>query len=217
MLHAIQENKGRPLSIRAFAEAAETSPRRIRRLIRQGRLRTLENQAGEVRIPETELERLSKWKDRRRLSHSMEMTAVSMEIEPSRTTLRAVRRDDPIAETYAMQIPLPRHEAAMMRIGYLESELAVCKRLLEEGKDRETLLRDNVEEEQERSHLAETRLEEIQDKLVVTEFKLEEMRSQVIESSFQAVKLQEEVKELRDRLMSSWFSRVIEVWRLKKS
>lgn len=205
------------MSIRAFAEAAETSPRRIRRLIRQGRLRTLENQAGEVRIPETELERLSKWKDRRRLSHSMEMTAVSMEIEPSRTTLRAVKRDDPIAETYAMQIPLPRHEAAMMRIGYLESELAVCKRMLEEGKDRETLLRDNVVEEQERSHLAETRLEEIQDKLVMTEFKLEEMRSQVIESSFQAVKLQEEVKELRDRLMSSWFSRALEVWRMKKS
>lgn len=217
MLHAIQETKGRPMSIRAFAEAAETSPRRIRRLIRQGRLRTLENQAGEVRIPETELERLSKWKDRRRLSHSMEMTAVSMEIEPSRTTLRAVKRDDPIAETYAMQIPLPRHEAAMMRIGYLESELAVCKRMLEEGKDRETLLRDNVDEEQERSHLAETRLEEIQDKLVVTEFKLEEMRSQVIESSFQAVKLQEEVKELRERLMSSWFSRALEVWRMKKS
>jgi hypothetical protein len=224
MLHAIQETKGRPLSIRAFAEAAETSPRRIRRLIRQGRLRTLENQAGEVRIPETELDRLSKWKDRRRLSHSMEMTAVSMErsavsmeMEPSRTTLRAVRRDDPIAETYAMQIPLPRHEAAMMRIGYLESELAVCRRMLEEGKDRETLLRDNVLEEQDRSHLAETRLEEIQDKLVMTEFKLEEMRSQVIESSFQAVKLQEEVKELRDRLMSSWFSRALEVWRMKKS
>lgn len=205
------------MSIRAFAEAAETSPRRIRRLIRQGRLRTIENQAGEVRIPETELERLSKWKDRRRLSHSMEMTAVSMEIEPSRTTLRAVKRDDPIAETYAMQIPLPRHEAAMMRIGYLESELAVCKRLLEEGKDREVLLRDNVLEGEERSHLAETRLEEIQDKLVMTEFKLEEMRSQVIESSFQAVKLQEEVKELRDRLMSSWFSRALEVWRMKKS
>lgn len=217
MLHAIQEKQGRPLSIRAFAEAAETSPRRIRRLIRQGRLRTIENQAGEVRIPETELERLSKWKDRRRLSQSMELTAISMEMEPSRTILRAVKKDDPIAETYAMQIPLSRHEAAMMRIGYLESELAVCKRMLEEGKDRETLLRDNVTEEQERSHLAETRLEDIQDKLIQTEFKLEEMRSQVIESSFQAVKLQEEVKELRDRLMSSWFSRVIEVWRIKKS
>src|SRR5947208_2445782 len=35
----------RPLSVRAFAEAAETSPRRIRRLIRQGRLLTVENQA----------------------------------------------------------------------------------------------------------------------------------------------------------------------------
>ncbi len=204
------------MSIRAFAEAAETSPRRIRRLIRQGRLRTIENQAGEVRIPETELERLSKWKDRRRLSQSMEIKAISMEFEPSRTGLRVVK-DDPIQETYAMQIPLSRHEAAMMRIGYLESELAVCHRMLEEGKDRETLLRDNVREELERAELAETRLEDIQDKLIQTEFKLEEMRSQVIESSFQAVKLQEEVKELRERLMASWFSRVVEAWRVKRS
>ncbi|MBS2039382.1 hypothetical protein JST97_30635 [bacterium] len=215
MLSVLQETKGRPMSIRAFAEAAETSPRRIRRLIRQGRLRTIENQAGEVRIPETELERLSRWKDRRRLSQSMELKAISMEFEPSRTTLRAVK-DDPIQETYAMQIPLSRHEAAMMRIGYLESELAVCHRMLEEGKDREVLLRDNVAEELERAELAETRLEEMQDKLIQTEFKLEEMRSQVIESSFQAVKLQEEVKELRERLMSSWFSRMLEVWRTKK-
>ena len=53
--------------------------------------------------------------------------------------------------------------------------------------------------------------------MIQTEFKLEEMRSQVIESSFQAVKLQEEVKELRDRLMASWFSRVVEAWRVKRS
>lgn len=216
MLHILQEKQGRPMSIRAFAEAAETSPRRIRRLIRQGRLRTIENQAGECRIPETELERLSKWKDRSRIRQSMEIMAQSMEMEPSRTHLRAVK-DDPIAETYAMQIPLSRHEAAMMRIGYLESELAVCKRMLEEGKDREMLLRDHVTEGEERSLLAETRLEEIQDKLVETEFKLEEMRSQVIESSFQAVQLQDEVKALRERLMASWFSRVLEVWRTKKS
>lgn len=212
MLQAVQEQQGRPLSIRAFAEAAETSPRRIRRLIRQGRLRTIENQAGEVRIPETELTRLASWRTRRSLRHSMEVQAVSMEIEASHSGLRAVR-DDAIAETYAMQIPLPRHEAAMMRVGYLESELAVCHRLLEEGKEREELLREDVAQERERAELAETRLEEIQDKLVETEFKLEEMRAQVIESSFCAVQLQDEVKALRDRLMSSWWSRFLEVWR----
>lgn len=214
MLSAVQENQGRPMSIRAFAEAAETSPRRIRRLIRQGRLRTVENQAGEVRVPEGELERMTLWRDRRSLKHSMEVTAVSMEMEPSRT-LKAVR-DDAIAETYAMQIPLARHEAAMMRVGFLESELAVCHRLLEEGKEKETLLKRDYLEEKQRAELAETRLEEIQDKLVETEFRLEEMRAQVIESSFQAVKLQEEVKELRDRLMSSWWSRMLEAWRTRQ-
>jgi superfamily II RNA helicase len=212
MLHAVQDQPGRPMSIRAFAEAAETSPRRIRRLIRQGRLRTIENQAGEVRVPETELERLMSWKGRRSLRHSMEVAAVSMEMEPSRGNLRAVK-DDPIQETYAMQVPLSRHEAAMMRVGYLESELAVCHRLLQEGKEREIQLKDDYNEQKERTELAETRLEEIQDKLVETEFKLEEMRAQVIESSFQAVHLQEEVKALRERLMSSWWSRFLEAWR----
>lgn len=212
MLQAVQENQGRPLSIRAFAEAAETSPRRIRRLIRQGRLRTVENQAGEVRIPESELARVNNWKTRRSLRHSMEVAAVSLEMEPSHSNLRAVR-DEAIAETYAMQIPLARHEAAMMRIGYLESELAVCHRLLEESKQREELLRENCLEQEQRAELAESRLEEIQDKLVETEFKLEEMRAQVIESSFQAVQLQDEVKSLRERLMSSWWSRLLEVWR----
>lgn len=203
------------MSIRAFAEAAETSPRRIRRLIRQGRLRTIENQAGEVRVPETELERLSKWKDRRCLKQSMEVTAISVEMEASQLVMKPAK-DEAIAETYAMQIPLSRHEAAMMRIGYLESELAGNHRLMEEARDREMLLREEMEEQRERAELAETRLEEVQDKLVETEFKLEEMRAQVIESSFQAVQLQEEVKVLRERLMSSWFSRVLEVWRTKR-
>jgi len=212
MLNAVQDTQGRPLSIRAFAEAAETSPRRIRRLIRQGRLRTIENQAGEVRVPETELARLAQWKDRRSLRHSMEVTAVSMEIEPSRNGLRVVK-DDPIAEAYAMQIPLARHEAAMMRIGYLEAEIAGNHQLMEEFKDREMLLKEEIHQEKERAELAETRLEEIQDKLVETEFKLEEMRAQVIESSFVAVQLQEEVKSLRERLMASWWSRLLEAWR----
>jgi len=212
MLQAIQETQGRPMSIRAFAEAAETSPRRVRRLIRQGRLRTVENQAGEVRIPESELKRMIEWRDRRTLRHSMEAVAVS--IEASRSDLRAVK-DDPIAETYAMQVPLARHEAAMMRVGYLESELAKLHRLLEEAKEQEEALRKEILEQVERSELAETRLEEIQDHLVETEFKLEEMRAQVIDSSFQAVQLQEEVSELRNRLMSSWWSRLLEAWRLK--
>ena len=210
MLQAVQEQQGRPLSIRAFAEASETSPRRIRRLIRQGRLRTIENHAGEVRLPESELTRLGSWKTRRALRQSMEVS-----IETSYGGLPAVR-DDAVAETYAMQIPLSRHEAAMMRVGYLESELAVCKRLLEEGREREDLLREEFNGERERAELAETRLEETQDKLVETELRLEEMRAQVIESSFQAVQLQEEVKGLRERLMTPWWSRALEILRSKK-
>lgn len=209
---------GRPLSIRAFSEAAETSPRRVRRLIRQGRLRVVENGGGEVRIPQAELDRMMHWRERRTLRRSMELSLASMEAYSERPTLSqnaVVSPTAPAEENYGA-IPLPRHEAAMMRVGYLESELASTRRMLAEGKEREEIYRGDVELEKGRALLAESRLEEIQDKLVETEFKLEEMRSQVIESSFVAVGLQEEVKELRNRLMSSWFSRLLEGLRGRK-
>ena len=200
---------GRPLTVRAFAEAADTTPRRIRRLIRQGRLVTTENQAGEVRIPEGELKRVLAWKERRALNRSMEMSrsmemAVSVEMDAV-----ATKRDDPIRETYSMQIPLQRHEAAMMRLGYLEAELATCKKVLVETSAREEQNRARAEKLDEELRSLKLRNSE-------TENRLEEMRSQTIDSTFRAIELQDEMKQLKERLNSSWWSRFLEALRVSK-
>lgn len=196
---------GRPLTVRSFAEAADTSPRRIRRLIRQGRLSTTENQAGEVRIPERELERVLAWKERKALSRSMEM-AVSVEMDAVSST---PRRDDAVQDTYAMQVPLARHEAAMMRLGYLESELASTKKMLTDNAQKEEIFRQRAEKAEEELMSLKLRTQE-------TENRLEEMRTQTIDSTFRAIELQDEVKALKERLNSSWWSRFLEAFRASK-
>lgn len=202
----LEENctaSGRPLSVRAFAEAAETSPRRIRRLIRQGRLQTIENQAGEVRIPEGELDRLQTWQESRLHHNSMELSAVSVEWEP-----RPAGNEEALKEAYAMQIPLQRHEAAMMRLGYLESELANTRLRLEETVQREAQFKLRAEtSEQELSRLKIASYE--------CEQKLEDMRTQVIDSTFRAVELQNQLKTTQQTLNTPWWQRAVDSLRKK--
>ncbi len=197
---SIRSDAGRPLTIRAFAEAADTSPRRIRRLIRQGRLTTTENQAGEIRVPEAQLEKVLAWRERRALSQSMEMPAVSMEIE--RTPLR----EQPHREAYTMQVPLERHEAAMMRLGYLESELATCKQQLHEASMREL-------ETREKSLAMSAEVDSLKGATEQVIKQLEEVRSQNVDSTFRTLELQDEVKSLRSRLNLGWWGRFLEALR----
>jgi len=187
------------MSIRSFAEASETSPRRIRRLIRAGRLRTVENQAGELRIPESELERVRKWKESRQLKQSMELV-------PS-GTFTAVRTSfegpSPVSvETNALQVSLVRHEAALMRLGYLESEVAHSHRQLQEVMDR-------ASEFQERAEIAEQDAISATVRAVEAEHKVEELRTELIESTFRSVQLQEEITRLQDQLATPWWKRAL--------
>ncbi|MCA9791106.1 MAG: hypothetical protein KC910_04895 [Candidatus Eremiobacteraeota bacterium] len=187
-----QSQAGRPLSIRAFADLAGTNPRRIRRLIRQGRLRTVINQAGETRIPEKELERLEQEKLSRALRQSMEMQAVpttEIEVEEESQALSG-----PI-------VPLQRHEAAMVRLGYLESELGTTRKLLQDSTTREVDLKKRAEEAEQDAISATVRA-------VEAEHNLEEMRAQVIDSTFRAMELEQEVGKLRERLMEPWWRRI---------
>jgi hypothetical protein len=190
---------GRPLSVRAFALAADTSPRRIRRLIRQGRIETTENQAGEIRIAESELGRLQTWREarmhRRSLESSMELSVVSMELEP-----RIAKREAP---AYEMQVPLSRHEATMMRLGYVEAELSELRTRLHDREGRE-------QDYLERAVKAEQEVLCAQAKTREADARLDEMRSQVIDCTFKAVELQDEVVRLQDKLMASWWSRLLE-------
>lgn len=192
-----EEQKGhssRPLSIRAFADLAETSPRRIRRLIRQGRLRTTQNSTGEVRIPESELSRLEDEKQNRLLKQSMELVPVenSLEIQV-----------DSEGEYHGngLVVSLQRHEAAMVRLGYIESELAATRRLLQEASQRQQDLQDRTEDAEQDAVAATVRA-------VEAETALEEMRSQVIDSTFKAMELEKQVETLRAEAGKPWWKKI---------
>lgn len=191
-----EEQKGRssrPLSIRAFADLAETSPRRIRRLIRQGRLRTTTNSGGETRIPESELSRLEGEKQSRLLKQSMELAPIntSLEISP----------DDDGEFSNGAVVTLQRHEAAMVRLGYIESELACSRKLLAEAAERQLELETRTEEAEQDAVAATVRA-------VEAETALEDMRSQVIDSTFKAMELQKEMEELRIQAQMPWWKKL---------
>ncbi|CAM9905764.1 unnamed protein product, partial [Phaeothamnion confervicola] len=101
-----------------------------------------------------------------------------------------------------MQVPLARHEAAMMRLGYLESELASTKKMLTDNAQKEEIFRQRAEKAEEELMSLKLRTQE-------TENRLEEMRTQTIDSTFRAIELQDEVKALKERLNSSWWSRFL--------
>ena len=192
-----EEQKGRssrPLSIRAFADLAETSPRRIRRLVRQGRLRTTTNSAGETRIPEGELSRLEDEKQSRILKQSMELQPINQSLEIS------LDDDDNYHGNTAI-VSLQRHEAAMVRLGYIESELAASRRMLQEAAQRQNDLESRAEEAEQDAVSATVRA-------VEAESALEEMRSQVIDSTFKAMELQREVEDLRNEVQKPWWKKV---------
>ncbi len=191
-----EENLGRssrPLSIRAFADLAETSPRRIRRLIRQGRLRTTTNSAGETRIPESELARLEDEKRNRELKQSMELAPINASLE--------LEEDEFSGEHHGAIVSIQRHEAAMVRLGFLESELAATRRLLSESAHAQSDLQERTMEAEQDAVSATVRA-------VEAENALEDMRSQVIDSTFRAMELEQELGELRQELQKPWWQKL---------
>lgn len=186
----------RPLSIRAFADLAETSPRRVRRLIRQGRLRTTTNSAGETRIPESELSRMAAEKQNRMLKQSMELAPVhnSMEVFDEDDDDEGYRGSGAI-------VSIARHEAAMVRLGFMESELAATRKLLTEQAQRNFELEDRAQEAEQDAVAATVRA-------VEAEHALEEMRTQVIDSTFKAMELQRELDELHQELRAPWWRKL---------
>lgn len=193
----LDENQGRssrPLSIRAFADLAETSPRRIRRLIRQGRLRTTTNSAGETRIPESEVERLEDEKQNRLLKQSMEL-------QPIHSSMEISLDDEGDYSGSGAIVSLQRHEAAMVRLGYIESELAASRRMLQENAQRQEELEIRADEAEQDAVAATIRA-------VEAESALEDMRSQVIDSTFKAMELEQRVEELTAETQKPWWKKV---------
>ena len=191
----------RPLSIRAFSDLAETSPRRVRRLIRQGRLQTVTNSAGETRIPESELSRMEGEKQNRMLKQSMELAPLHTSME------LGYDDDDDDDDDYAGSnrgaalVSIQRHEAAMVRLGFMESELAATRRLLAEHAQR-------AGEAEERAADAEQDAVSATVRAVEAEHALEEMRTQVIDSTFRAMELQRELDDLTADLRAPWWKKL---------
>lgn len=189
----------RPLSIRAFSDLAETSPRRVRRLIRQGRLQTVVNSAGETRIPESELSRMEGEKQNRMLKQSMELAPIHTSME------LGYDDDDDDDEGYSgagtALVSIQRHEAAMVRLGFMESELAATRRLLSEQATRASDLEERAADAEQDAVAATVRA-------VEAEHALEEMRTQVIDSTFRAMELQRELDELTADLRAPWWKKL---------
>lgn len=154
------------------------------------------NSAGETRIPESELSRLEGEKQNRLLK-------ASMELQPINTSMEFHGEDDDDEDYHPRGaiVSLQRHEAAMVRLGYIESELAASRRMLQEAANRQEDLQCRAEEAEQDAVAATVRA-------VEAETALEEMRSQVIDSTFKAMELQKEVEELRTELQTPWWKKV---------
>lgn len=177
--NALPATSERQYTISQFAEEAGTSTRRIRRMIQQGRLRTWVTPNGETRIPEGELKRLERRRER----------------QPVRLALAPIEGTE-VAK--ARLVPLKRHEAAMVRLGIVQTELALLKQTHQELAEREANLRCRVDSAEEEAVEATVRA-------VEAEAALEELRAQVVESTLKAMEAQAELKSYQNK---SWWAKL---------
>lgn len=171
--NALPAASERQYTITQFAEEAGTSTRRVRRMIQQGRLRTWITPNGETRIPEGELKRLERRRER----------------QPARLALAPIE-DVELAK--GRLVPLRRHEAAMVRLGMLEGELKLLKDAHQELAEQEANLRCRVDAAEEEAVEATVRA-------VEAEAAIEELRAQVVESTLKAMEAQAELKNYRNK------------------
>lgn len=145
----------RLLSASEFAAAIGKTERQVYRYIQKGRLQALtpeETGLPGVRIPEAELERfLSRFGPpsggwvRPRVGQAVvgpDGYEESAEDYGSVETEAAA----PPAAASPLLVPLERHEAAVMRLGYLESQLEQSRKMLTDGSQQESDLRTRLEQ-----------------------------------------------------------------------
>ena len=169
----------RLLSASEFAAAIGKTERQVYRYIQKGRLQALspeETGLPGVRIPEAELERFlgrfgpptSPWarvvvgapgEVRPRVGPPGGGPEAYDSFEDSAEDYPSAEAEAPAAAPGPLVVPLERHEAAVMRLGYLESQLEQSRRMLTDGTQQESDLRRRLEEleaalkEQERESL----------------------------------------------------------------
>ncbi len=149
----------RLLSASEFAAAIGKTERQVYRYIQKGRLQALppeETGLPGVRIPEAELERfLSRFGPpsggwvRPRVGTAGSPRESRDSFEESLEEEACVLGAPAPAPAPVLTVPLDRHEAAVMRLGYLESQLEQSRRMLSEGTVSESDLRARLEELEE--------------------------------------------------------------------
>lgn len=126
-----ESNSPALLTIAEFAMAIGKTERQVYRYINQGRLLAVPpEQSGlaGIRIPRQELERfLSIRKPRIQMVMSdTELSDVSDVSDPAHMV-------GPVGELAVQQVPLDRHEAALLRLGAVEKELEMTRKMLTDG------------------------------------------------------------------------------------
>lgn len=167
----------RLLTVAEFAREIGKTERQVYRYVKSGRVHSLSpeetGQAG-VRFASSEVERFladnssasGGWRVR---SASAGVGSSFESFEDSAEGLSASAADLDSSDEYEgraapmpeipLTVPLERHEAAVMRLGYLQSQYEQSQRLLTEGSDRVNQLNDKIA-------ALQSRLEQIQEKAV---------------------------------------------------
>lgn len=160
-------------TIADFARAIGKTERQVYRYIHQGRIEVIppeKSGLSGIRIPRAELDKLqNKYKPSIQIVMSDNPSAVSdMESDTASVTPR--------------QVPLERHEAALLRLGALEKELDMTRKMLTDGGAEVSDLKSKVQTLQLEMAKSEARLE-MQDKYrQESEKKAEELAIQLAEA-----------------------------------
>jgi len=148
----------RLLSASEFAAAIGKTERQVYRYIQKGRLQALppeETGLPGVRIPEGELERFLARFGPPSGGWVRPRVGPAGGNGPSRDSIEESLEEEigsalpPAPAPLPLTVPLDRHEAAVMRLGYLESQLEQSRRMLSEGNVQELDLRGRLEELEE--------------------------------------------------------------------
>ncbi len=192
----------RLLSASEFAAAIGKTERQVYRYIQKGRVRALppeETGLPGVRIPESELEAFltrfgppaGGWVRPRGGTNSREMDSFEESSE-----------EEVAVPLPSLTVPLERHEAAVMRLGYLESQLEQSRRMLTDGSQTETDMRIRLEE-------AEEALKSRDLELLRAEVRAEAAAEARAEAESRARHLAVRLEEAERRAQAPWWRRLL--------
>ncbi len=198
------------LTIADFAAVIGKTERQVYRYVKQGRVRCLTpEQTGlsGIRIPAAECQKFGSSKPRaERRPYARTSQFSSSERQPRIVETGPDMSDNVMMEPetggHAQYVPLDRHEAAVMRLGYLERELEQTRRMLTEGGE-------NRQELVERLTATEQRLTDLERVTLEAELKVifEREERQRLEASL--LRATERLVEAERAARRSWWQRLL--------